>query len=233
MCASGSGADHAARRASDPPRPDPRPGRPMPERTGGCGRSRTPSRSTSSSCATGALTGAARRTARAARRSGSRSRRRPPAAATAAPNSRESSGWATCAPASSASSSRLPSPSSAQRRPRSFRMRVGALSGSDASSAAHARMSSRRAGAVSHGNRSSGKRRASAARRSGRGLASSAIRIRSRGRGDSLRSSTDAARAQRELPKSSSPPMPVRSVPPSAASSSGTWKWALNGHRSP
>ena len=70
-------------------------------------------------------------------------------------------------------------------------------------------------------------------RRTARGEASNATRAASRGRGAWRRVSTSVARAQRERPKTSSPPMPVSSEPPRAASRSGTWKWALKGQRMP
>ena len=67
----------------------------------------------------------------------------------------------------------------------------------------------------------------------GYGATATPTRATSRSRGRVAPERTAAARAQCDVPSSSSPPTPVSSVPPRAISRSGAWKCALNGQRSP
>ena len=237
MCASGSGADHAARRASgsttaaSTPSPCPRlselaavvaPRRRRVEARLRAARQQLRAEADSPNSASSAVGPVAR--SRDGRPPRPRRRR----------TRATSSGWATCAPASRASSSRLREshlgPASATQLPDAGRRaeRLRRLVGRPRSDelAPRRRGQPRETGPAGSAVR---------ARRAAAGAGSPAARSAPgrAGAGIPSGSSTDAARAQRELPKSSSPPMPVRSVPPSAASSSGTWKWALNGHRSP
>ena len=79
----------------------------------------------------------------------------------------------------------------------------------------------------------SGARRRSARPRIPGGARATPTRRRSRGTGRTDPEMTAAARAHCDVPRSSSPPIPVMSAPPRAISNSGMWKYALKGHRSP
>ena len=84
----------------------------------------------------------------------------------------------------------------------------------------------------SHG-QISGSQRRMAVRLTARGESANAVWARLRGPGRARSRRTSKARAQLDGENASSPPTPVITAPPAAASKIGSWKYALQGHSRP